>query len=96
MSMFNKQVELLIEDINYVSFNNNVKYCQVLDHPCFTEITGAIYDEYGCEIIDIDYSYAIIKNIDKYIFIEIDFDFTNYDILFRIQSYKNLDDIIVQ
>jgi len=95
MSIFDKQISILIENINYVSYNDKIKYCDVLEHPCFTKIANTINDEYGCEIVDIDYTFAIIKNINKYIFIEIEFDFTNYEILFRIQSFKYLNELIL-
>ena len=94
MSYFNEQIEMLIATINDISTSNkNDSYCPVLDHPCFTKIADAIQDEYGCEIIIIYEYYAIIKNIDKYIAIDIHIDHNLHEILFYIKSYKHLEDI---
>lgn len=94
MSYFNEQIEMLISTINDISISNkNYSYCPILDHPCFSNIIDAIHDEYGCEIIIICEYYAIIKNLDKYIVIDIHIDYNLNEILFYVKSYNDLEDI---
>lgn len=92
MSLFNNQVILLINAINDSSLSD-ITYCPCLDHPCFAKLTEAITDEYGCEIIELDDYNTIIKNLNKFIAIDIYIDYNLYEILFRIRSYKYLEDI---
>jgi len=93
MSLFSNQVILLIDAIND-SFLSNITYCPCLDHPCFATLTEAIVDEYGCEIIELNEYNTIIKNLNKFIAIDMYIDYNQYEILFRIRSYKYLEDIL--
>ena len=92
MSLFDNQVILLINAINDMNLYT-INYCPILDHPCFATLIDTIVDEYGCEIIELYEYYAIIKNINKFIVIDIHLDYNLHEILFRIRSYKYLEDI---